>query len=373
MTRQIIFHALSIIVSIVIIFVGTEALIRITHIFFPDIGRLILCPPSSHRNSGEKYLYDENLGWRNVPNSEFITYGRPGSTNSQGFRSPDYPIERRKGGKRILILGDSFAWGFNVANEDIFSRVAEEKLRAENVDVDIINTAVSGWGTDQEYLFLLREGLQYKPDIVVLALFVGNDPINNSNSRQYGLEKPYFNDEIELKNVPVPLPHPVFGKIELSSIARGSELIKLILFALWNYDDALRFFDKIALISLSNKSEKKSNEFAIMRTISLIRQIQSLCLKNGVELIVMKFGSDYVEKCLWGMRGQNCAQLYSRIEEEFGKLTYELNYIDLDAEVAKRGISWEEMTQGGRYGHWGESGHRVVGELLADFLVSKLN
>ena len=380
MNRRRIFLALSILVSIIITLLGAEVLIRVTHSFFPTVGRLVLYIPT-HRHTGEEFLYDEILGWKSIPNSEFVTLGRPGSTNSHGFRSPDYPVEKPEGRKRILVLGDSFAWGFNVANDDIFSRVAEKQLRAANLQVDIINAAVSGWGTDQQYLFLLREGLRYGPDIVVLALFVGNDPLNNSNSRQYGLEKPYFvieNDELKLENVPAPLPHPVYGKIELSSLFRVSELMQLVLFALWSNDNALMLFDRVGLISLSSKTNKESNQFAITLTVSLIRQMKSLCLKNGAKLVVMKFGSDHIAssnpvvKCGRELRRPNCVQLYSQIEEEFGKLSYELDYLDLDAEVVRRGILAEQMLDGGRYGHWGEGGHRVVGELLADFLVTKL-
>jgi len=311
----------------------------------------------------------------NIPNFGFVTYGRPGSINSHGFRSPEYPVKKPEGRKRILVLGDSFAWGFNVANEDMFSRVMEKKLRAANIEVDIMNAAVSGWGTDQEYLFLLHEGLRYKPDIVVLALFAGNDPLNNANSRQYSLEKPYFvirNGDLKMRNIPVPLSHPVFGKIELSSIARRSELMQLVLLALWRNDSALTLFDRARLISLSGKTKKKSNKFSLNLTVSLIRKMQDLCRRHGIEFIVMKFGSDYVAKCDCELRQQNCARLYSQIEEEFGKLSHELDYIDLDTEVVRRGLSPEQMLNGGRYGHWGEGGHRVVGEVLADFMMTKL-
>jgi len=374
MNRRRLFLALSILLSIPIVLLGTEFLIRVTHIFFPTAGRLVLYIPNYHHAS-EEFLYDDSLGWSNIPNSEFVTFGRPGFTNSHGFRSPEYPVKKPAGRKRILVLGDSFAWGYNVANEDIFSRVAERQLRAANIEVDIINAGVSGWGTDQEYLFLLHEGLRYHPDVVVLALFAGNDPLNNANSRQYKLEKPYFvlkNGDLELRNSPVPLSHPVFGKIELSSIARRSEFMQLVIFALWRNDNALMLLDRAGLISLSGKTKKKSNEFDVALTVSLITQMRSLCLKNGANFVVMKFGSDRIARCGDELRGEDCAQLHPQIEKEFGKLAPELDYIDLDTEVTARGFTPEQMLSGGSWSHWGETGHRVVGEVLADFLVPKL-
>ncbi len=374
MNRHRLFFALSIIVSTTIVLLGAESLIRLARIFFPTVGRLVLYIPN-HRHASEEFLHDELLGWRNIPDAEFVTFGRSGWTNSHGFRSPYYPVGKPEGRERILVLGDSFAWGYNVTNEDTFSRVAERKLRAANFEVDIINASVSGWGTDQQYLFLLREGLRYRPDIVVLALFVGNDPLNNSSSRQYGLEKPYFvveNGELQLENVPTPLPHPAFGKIELSSIVRASELLQFVLFALWSDDNALMLFDRAGLISLGGRTKSTSNEFDVALTVALIRQMRNLCLESGATFVVMKFGSDHVARCGWELRRQNCVPLYRQVQEEFGKLAHEFDFFDLDAEFTKRGHSTEQMLSGGSHAHWGEGGHRVAGELLADFLATKL-
>src|SRR5262249_16245798 len=161
--------------SIVIATVAGEVITRVTESIHPTFGKLRFV------NSGEEFVFDQQLGWRNVPNLKFVTNGKPGSTNSQGFRSFEYPIERENSRKRVLVLGDSFTWGLGVANEDIFPRVAEKTLRTANINVDIINTGVSGWGNDQEYLYFVHEGFRYKPDIVVLAFFIINDPADNCN------------------------------------------------------------------------------------------------------------------------------------------------------------------------------------------------
>ncbi|HEY6071255.1 MAG TPA: hypothetical protein VIU85_07780 [Chthoniobacterales bacterium] len=94
--------------------------------------------------------------------------------------------------KRILVLGDSYIWGFGANQDSLFS--APEVHRTDN---EIINAGVSGYGTDQEYLFYLRTGQRFEVDEVVLALTLYNDVDNNLASKQYNRFKPYFRLEGE--------------------------------------------------------------------------------------------------------------------------------------------------------------------------------
>jgi len=59
-------------------------------------------------------------------------------------------------------------------------------------DDELINGGVSGYGTDQEYLFYLREGQKFEVDEVVLAFTLYNDVANNLSPKQYSYLKPYF-------------------------------------------------------------------------------------------------------------------------------------------------------------------------------------
>ncbi len=151
------------------------------------------------------YRYDEELGWFPVANNSNIFRGgsRPIEVahNSRGFRDSEHIIDTRP---RILFLGDSFVWGYDVESQERFT----EKLRAKLPDWSIYNLGVSGYGTDQEYLLLARQYDFYKPTIVFLVFGGGNDELDNSyNVRYGGYFKPYFianGDNLTLKGVPVP-------------------------------------------------------------------------------------------------------------------------------------------------------------------------
>jgi hypothetical protein len=96
-------------------------------------------------------------------------------------------LKRTSGKKRILVLGDSYVWGVGASQEELFAEPAVHKTNDE-----LINCGVSGYGTDQEYLFYLRLGQKFDVDEVVLAFTLYNDVENNLNSKQYGYLKPYF-------------------------------------------------------------------------------------------------------------------------------------------------------------------------------------
>lgn len=101
----------------------------------------------------------------------------PYETNSKGMRDR----EREYGGRerfRVVVLGDSFMEAQNIRLEECLAQQLESRWR--DLDAEVINLGVSGYGTIQEYLYLIEEGLRYEPDLVLLAFFGLNDLENNS-------------------------------------------------------------------------------------------------------------------------------------------------------------------------------------------------
>ena len=88
--------------------------------------------------------------------------------NSLGFRDSEYEFERQAGIKRIVVLGDSFTWGWGVNKEDIYT----EKLETSLEKTEVINMGVPGYGIAREYLLLNRYALKFKPDIVIVSFFL---------------------------------------------------------------------------------------------------------------------------------------------------------------------------------------------------------
>src|SRR5262245_8741474 len=84
-----------------------------------------------------------------IPNSRFWHTSIDGSwqfrINSQGFRDDeDYVYAKPEGRHRVLVLGDSHTQGYEVRQEATFSKVLEQRLRARGMNVEVLNTGISG-------------------------------------------------------------------------------------------------------------------------------------------------------------------------------------------------------------------------------------
>lgn len=159
------------------------------------------------------YRHDTELGWAPVPDSEFtVTAERRIHVRHNSLSLRD--IELSASGKpRILFVGDSFVWGNDVEAEERFT----ELLRKQMPGYDIVNAGVSGYGTDQEYLWLKRLWDRIEPAAVVLMFTVVNDRWDNtSNVRYDGYFKPYFatapDGRLVLSGLPVPKPRQLYFK-----------------------------------------------------------------------------------------------------------------------------------------------------------------
>lgn len=100
-------------------------------------------------------------------------------TNSLGMRDAE-PLKKSTPGLiRIASIGDSFAFGLGVEQEDCYSDVLEQLLNARSVDessiFDVLNFGVSGYTTRDESLQVQQRVMEFEPDLLILC-YVFNDP-----------------------------------------------------------------------------------------------------------------------------------------------------------------------------------------------------
>jgi len=87
------------------------------------------------------------------------------ATDAQGFRNSDQATTAD-----IVVLGDSFTELPYMQLEDVWP-----SLLARQTGWKVRNLAVSGYGTAQQAVVLRNWGLAYRPRVVVLAFYEGND------------------------------------------------------------------------------------------------------------------------------------------------------------------------------------------------------
>ncbi len=84
-------------------------------------------------------------------------------------------IQKKKGSRRIAVLGDSFIWGDAVAYERIWSHKLERILQKKIPSVELMSWGGNGWSTQRQLRFLKEEGYKFHPDMLLIG-FVANDP-----------------------------------------------------------------------------------------------------------------------------------------------------------------------------------------------------
>lgn len=121
------------------------------------------------------FVPDAKLGWRMARDFRLDfrwSFGETATirTNSLGFRDVEHARDRSAGVPRVVVLGDSHAFGFGVEAEDVFTSV----LRPLLPGVEILNLAVTGYNPLQSRVMFQEQGAALLPDVVVLA-FAQND------------------------------------------------------------------------------------------------------------------------------------------------------------------------------------------------------
>jgi len=95
-----------------------------------------------------------------------------------------FQLSKGEGINRVVVLGDSYTWGWGVEHDEIFCEVAEKEMGK----TEFFNLGVNAYGTDQEYLLFKKLGMKFSPELTVLA-FYHNDIFDNYRNDSH---KPNF-------------------------------------------------------------------------------------------------------------------------------------------------------------------------------------
>ncbi len=111
------------------------------------------------------------LDYELVPDFEGQAHGVLATTNAEGMRdAPPDPLK-----PHIVVLGDSFTFGFKVPQDQTFPHLLEQELQAQGQDYDVLNLAVAGYALKDEVLALEYKGMPWEPDVIIVG-YVLNDP-----------------------------------------------------------------------------------------------------------------------------------------------------------------------------------------------------
>ncbi len=339
------------------------------------------------KNKGYHYpdigCYDKDLGWGLRSNSEdrVITseFDVVYKINSQGLRDKETPYAKPPGEFRVLALGESTVMGEGIKYGERFTEIIEEALR----DTEIINMGVWGFGMDQSFLQLKREGLKYKPDLVILFVidafmqrckdfvrvgaFKPRFVLNSSKDRLILQDIDFVKDNFS-KNTHIGIVRDRCagkneGEDKKKSIFKNSGLYTLITYytKIKSVDKKLAYKDRdreywqgiYRLLSEENKWRTLYSRDDFNKLIFLLlKNYKDFCNRHSTDFLVV-----YIDGC------KPSVPL-----EEFCK-TLDIPYLDLSSIMA--GAKRVKHLRFQIDPHYSPFAHRVIGEYVADYLIHK--
>jgi hypothetical protein len=358
--RVLCLRAVLLLVSITLSLLVAEGALRLFEHLNPEFNRYFFVLA----DHGETYVYDPDVGWRNAPGWKSDDPDIRIGINASGLRGPEIPIEKPPGMRRILVYGDSYAFGYGVSDDEIFSHYLDAILQQHHPPYQVLNAAVNAYGPDQAYLSLSKDGFDFSPDVVVLAFFIGNDFGDMLDTLLSGTAKPCFADEsLRPSNVPVPFQ---VGSDLNKRLVRPKRLIgssamyRLMFFNAFPNEKAIEAMDWLNLCDVEGLHQPLFTGPRIDLAAAVVRGFHSLCNEHGCHFVLMPFGN-FLEIEFDDAAPDFSHQMIERIPQ--------LHLLDLDETFAERQLTKKMLTEGGTDNfHFGPFGHRQVAAILHEFL-----
>lgn len=132
--------------------------------------------PHSRLGAMGMFVLDEDadISFRLAPGFKATIEGQTYRINSHGMRGPEVAKARKPGIKRILVVGDSYAFGYGVDDSATISAQLQARLEPKHAGIEVLNMGVPAYHTGQEVRQLERDGVTFAPDLVIL-IYYSND------------------------------------------------------------------------------------------------------------------------------------------------------------------------------------------------------
>jgi lysophospholipase L1-like esterase len=113
------------------------------------------------------------------------------TTNSRGYRTPEFKETKRDGTLRVVVLGDSNSMGWLLNDEDVYPRRLEEHLKGFlHSPVEVVNLAVGGYTSFAVKELLYREALDLAPDALVVSCGANDGQMMATSDADYASSSP---------------------------------------------------------------------------------------------------------------------------------------------------------------------------------------
>jgi hypothetical protein len=297
------------------------------------------------------------------------------SINSTGHRQSELGSKNDEN-TRILVIGDSFTFGYGVEENDGYVRVAERELAVlvPGQTVELVNAGVPAWWTDSYYLYLKTRGLLFEPDVVIVGLFMGNDI--DARDARHAIWPEVDEDGLPLattsKRVRIDDGHRVRAKRRarwVIPVLRNSHLFQLIYTSAKNAARLVK--PKVQAATLYQQSYSEETEQIIAKVKKLIVAMAAMSKASDARFVVVMIperSQVYPQSTT-----ENKDLDYAKPQRLFANFFIEqkINYVDLLPAIKSAADQSSEPLYYTRDSHFTRAGYLTAGRELARRLVDE--
>lgn len=330
---KIIFTMITFLLSLLIIFIIGEILIRI---FNP---LAYMYPRWKFSAKYGSMLYENCKMIEAIPGKWKFIY----TINEYSYRGKPIPIKNKYGRENVVVLGDSYTFGAGVNDDEVYTAVMSKYLGEH---FNVINLGVGGWGLTQQIRRYYEFGQLYLPKIVVL-MFCGNDPKDNLKNKVTIIDNGRFKFHDSKNTINWIKKHLSY------SIIQKSQLYNYFRRKLYEYFE--RGIINNEIVKVKTKSIIK-NEIPYMEKFynELLELFVEDLNKKGIKIIMISV-NDQLNK-------------FENIKNKVNELDSQgtINYIEI--------THWFENVSSNLrspQGHYGKNWHYIIGRNLSEIILEK--
>ncbi len=315
---------------------------------------------------------DEDIGYVNKALFSYSGekwWGCDEVLSSHGTRSKEFS-EKKNGVYRIVGLGDSVAFGVGVCREKVFLSKLENKLnsRIREMSFEVINASVSGYSAMQEYMFLKKYVLSWKPDMVIITV-CPND--------LYSSENPFHLDKFIKPSKKIPEGNGLSKPAADDYVPFTTS--KFLNFVIEGVKSGFRYFGWVRMNGNYIKSIKDEGDFQYQyfnvinkepSVMDVYKKIINLCEANNIKLTVVQVPFSTNVNWHFVKEGNRAIELFNK-----HNVTH-IDFLDIFRETmfTRKFLFFykPDLYLSGDVCHLNEFGHDLVSEKLFDLLKDKV-
>jgi hypothetical protein len=284
--------------------------------------------------------------------------------NSRGFHDVEFKIGKEPGAFRILGIGDSFAFGV-VPYRFNYLTLVEQHLNADGARFELINMGIPGTSPREYLAVLLNEGLELKPDMVLLSFFVGND-------------------FVEARKVDRIYRYSYVASVIKYLFDLNTRMANFHFVTTGDYDDGAALYTSAAYVELARavsgifRKDNKYFESYIANTATHLNNIRRVCDLHGIRLAVALIPDEMqvdptLQRQVIEASGVDAAAFdferpNERLKAELERLR--IDYVDLLRPFRDAGKSVRLYRPNDT--HWNIKGNALAAELILRHLQAQL-